>query len=390
MTTVSTTVTTTVSSTGGAPATGTSSSTVSQTTSGTVSANSTGPANNATNGVPTYLINQAKAEGGAVTAYGLYDAPAWTAAGAPVATFQSLYPWAKVNYLSLASGDMENKMLAELKAGAVQSDVSANNDAPSISDFAAGMYVPFCNPLEATAGYPSSLLAGLLPNNSSANCVFHPGSVNYAAFAYNTNLVTAAQAATFTNWSNITNPLWKGVIAVDKPTRLSTFGGILNLIREENNMTGTQWVNYMNQFKADQPILTAGLGDVFTDLSSGQASVGISTTDDLLLGVKSGVPVNYKWINPIPVLTTFWKISNGAPHPAMAKLWIYFMSSYAGQLSEGKAGRIPMLPGAAQAGILQGIQVPVPSTYSFVPNPDDNSLSNSTAIIKLYASIFGS
>lgn len=320
-----------------------------------------------------------------LTFYGLPDTQAWTAAGGPVDAFQKLYPWATVNYLGLQSGDETNKMLAELKANAVQSDVSQNNNAPSLTNFAAGMYVPFCNPYEASAGYPASVLAGIT-TNSSATCVFHPAFGNYAAIAWNTNAFPSG--INFTKWSDITNPQFKGVLAADKPTRLSTFGGILNLIGE--NMTGSQWVSFMNQFKANQPILTASAGTVFTDLSSGQATVGISTTDDLVKGVGPGVPVAYKWVNPIPVLTSYFAISKGAPHPNTAKLFIYFITSMAGQTAIGNTGRLPMLPAAASATVLKSIQVPVPSNYNLVPNPDQKLLNNQTAILNLYTSIFGS
>jgi ABC-type Fe3+ transport system substrate-binding protein len=226
-------------------------------------------------------------------------------------------------------------------------------------------------------------MAGIT-TNSSATGDFHPVFGNYGAVAWNTNIFKTAP--NFTKWSDITNPAFKGQMVVDKPTRLSTFGGILNLVGE--NLTGSQWVSFMNQFKANQPILTASLGDVFTDLSSGQAGIGISTTDDLVMGVQPGVPVAYKWVNPIPVLTSYYALSKGAPHPNTGKLFIMFSESMAGQVSQGNAGRLPMLPAAAAATILKSVP-PVPSGFNFVVNPDQKLLNNQTAILNLYTNIFG-
>ena len=321
------------------------------------------------------LVALAQAEG-TMTIYGTVDSAPFTQF--IVSAFQQSYPWAKINYLSDTSGNVLNRALAEAKSGAVVADV-VEDTGPDIANLAnSSALQAFVNPIEATAGYPSTLLD---PNN-----LIHPFDITSYMLIYNKNLVSNSSLPT--SWSVLANPVWKGKIAIDDPARLGPTGGVFAFLRQ--NMNQSAWITFLNEVKANQPLIASSSGAVYTDVQTGQAAIGIGAITDVISGLSVSGPVNYVWLNPIPVQTAPLGIMKNDPHPYMAQLFVEWAASYAGQVAVGTSSRTPALPAAASVTILPKLPIPIPSSYT-----EDNyvtllSGANQSTYVSTYTSIFGS
>ncbi len=320
------------------------------------------------------LTQLAKAEG-TITIYTTVDAAAFTQYIA--SAFKQSYPWATVNVLHLSSGDLLSKVLAEAKSGAVQSDVvqTVGADFPALIN--ADTLLAYPNPSEANLGYPPSVL-------DSSNYA-HPFDVTEYPLCYNTNLITNTSMLP-TSWLNLTNPIWNGKIALDNPARLSATGGLFAILKQ--NMTQSQWMAYLQGIAANKPFITTGSGGVYSDVSTGTAAIGDCAGTDIVANLAKGAPIGYEWLNPIPLNVSPMGISNNAPHPYMAQLFIQWITSVAGQDAIGGAGRSPALPSAAASTFLSKLPTPIPTSYTelnFIPILNANSSFYSST----YTTVFG-
>ena len=320
------------------------------------------------------LVQLAKTEG-TVSIYGQVDTAAFNQY--ITAAFTAAYPWAHVSYLSGTSGNNLNKELSEYKANAVHSDVIEQLATNFVTLEQAGAIQPWYNPQEALTDYPASLLD---PSNYT-----HPFDVNSYVLIYNTNLITNTSQLP-KSWTDLANPIWKGKLAIDDPSRLSATGGVFAILKQ--NMTDTAWMSFLNAIKANQPYIAASSGDVYNDVSTGQAAIGIGATTDVAAGLSKNAPVGYEWINPVPVLPTPVGISKNAPDPYMAELFVEWITSYAGQLSIGQSSRPPAFLPAAQATILAQLTTPLPSSYTQY-SFSTLFATNSSSYVNTYTSIFG-
>jgi len=321
------------------------------------------------------LVALAQAEG-TVTIYGTVDTTSFNQYVA--SAFKQVYPWATVNYLGDTSGNILNKALAEAKSSAVQADIVENIGPDMAVLVNASALQAFVNPIEPTAGYPPGLLD---PNN-----LLHPYDITSYMLIYNTNLVTNTSTLP-KSWLDLTNPIWKGKIVIDDPSRLSATGGIFALLRQ--NMTQSQWVAYLQGVEANQPLIVSSSGGVYTDVESGSAAIGVGAITDVVSGLGTGAPVGYKWLNPIPINTTPLGIMKNDPHPYMAELFVEWASSYAGQTAVGLSSRTPALPAAAQVTLLSKLPVPIPASYTESNFVTLLSGSNTSTYTTTYTSIFG-
>ncbi|MDG6998173.1 MAG: extracellular solute-binding protein [Nitrososphaerota archaeon] len=320
------------------------------------------------------LVALAKTEG-TVTIYGQVDTAAWNQY--ITAAFEQAYPWAHVVYQSGTSGDNLNKELAEAKSGAVHSDVIEQLQGNFVALENASAIQAWYNPAEAMMGYPSSVLD---PTNYT-----HPFDLNQYFLIYNTNLVKNTSVLPKT-WTDIANPIWKGKLAIDDPSRLSATGGLFAMLKQ--NMSSTDWTNFLKSVAANQPYIVSSSGGVYNDVSSGQAAIGIGATTDLVAGLSKGAPVGYEWLNPVPIQPTPVGISKGAPDPYMAELFVEWVTSWAGQYAIGQSSRPPAFGPAAQQTILSQLSTPLPSSFTQVNFANEIGTSASF-YTSTYTQIFG-
>jgi ABC-type Fe3+ transport system substrate-binding protein len=276
------------------------------------------------------VVDQCQAEGGTITLYSFFS---------PTHVFPkinssitSAFPWFKITYVQLQFGDVATRALTEFKAGHVVAD--------SIVDTRSDLQ--------------------LLENNSALQAFYNPnipimnwtsGSDQYQTSFYfdpplliwNTNKVTDNSTLP-TTWQGLANPMWKGQVAIDDPSTLNTAGPLFASL--EPSMGNASWTAFMKSLAANNPIITQGTSDSYTDVATGQASVGIALIDDVGGGLANNPPVGYKYIAPTYGDPASIGILAGAPHPYCAELFEEYMTSYAGALalvSSGTPSGIPLV-----------------------------------------------
>jgi ABC-type Fe3+ transport system substrate-binding protein len=281
----------------------------------------------ATANVSADLASECQAEGGTITLYSFFS-PSGTFP--PInATMVAAFPWFKINYVQLGFGDVATRALTEYDAGHVVAD--------SIVDTRSDLEI-----LENA----SALQAWNNPNIAIMNWT---GSDQYQTSFYydpllliwNTNKITD-NASLPTTWTDLANPEWKGELAFDDPSTLNTAGPLFSSL--EPSMGNSSWTAFMKSLAANDPIITQGTSDSYTDVSTGQAEIGIALIDDVAGGLASHPPVGYKYIDPTYGDPASIAVLKGAPHPYCAELFELFMTSYGGALSLVKGGTPSGIP----------------------------------------------
>jgi ABC-type Fe3+ transport system substrate-binding protein len=145
---------------------------------------------------------------------------------------------------------------------------------------------------------------------------------------YNTSMVTASQAKALT-WEDLTEPQWKGKVAVDGSGGATAYLAI----------TPGVGVAGMNSFlkglvsNGVQPETDGSLG-VIQAVERGQAAIGISNHEDLAPLLKKGVPLAYviapisSTVHEVPVSTDMTGlVKPGVDNLSMAELWMGWLAA---------------------------------------------------------------
>src|SRR2546428_12501778 len=129
----------------------------------------------------------------------------------------------------------------------------------------------------------------------------------WAAFGYrsrrivvNTNLVSLASAPRFLR--ELTNQTWRGKLALAYPQ----FGTTATYFHALRQLWGQpHWEAWCRALAANRPLLVDGNSVVVRVVGSGQASVGLTDSDDVAAGIREGLP-----LAPLPVTEATLLIPN--------------------------------------------------------------------------------
>lgn len=366
LTSQTTTVTTTV---GGS---GTVTKTVTQGGSGTITQTITTTATAVANAeVNQTLVQLSQKEGGSVTCYCVMDTADWPTMNA---ILTKEFPWIHVNYVGLSPGDIATRAKTEYQAGHVQADFVVDS-APALETLV---------PIGALQQYKSpqailNNLSGIDPQG-----YLNPSFGLPIGLMWNTNLIKDNSTLP-TTYQGLSNPVWKGKIVMDDPSTLNLAGPLFASFG--GSVTNQSFITWLNALKANNPVLAASAGDVYTDISTGQYEIGIGYANDYLSGVSSGAPVGFKLLQNTAYFSPVSSaLLTGAPHPYTAELLIDWFASYSGAIALSLTGRTPIFaPVAAQ---YFGNIIP-PGTALVEMGGNTNMYTNGTQWVNLYTSIFG-
>ena len=244
-------------------------------------------------------------------------------------SFTKLYPWAKLNYFSTDPASIYSKSLSEYQSNKVGSDVLINNF----------NYFVLSKINNITAPYLPSVVQKYYPATA-----YDPQGYWFAyasipvVVLYNKNLVNASSIPH--SWFDLTSPQWKGKIGFDNPTHLNALGGTLTTL---SPIFGpTEWKAFVSGLAANQPKYYPDAGGVFQAVSSGDVAVGLGYLQDLLQNKNASVGASF--LQP-----TIWQpasiaMTNKAPDPAMAELFLLWFLSPAGATINSFAGFVTTSP----------------------------------------------
>ncbi|GGF15566.1 ABC transporter substrate-binding protein [Aliidongia dinghuensis] len=255
------------------------------------------------------LYDAAKKEGAVSWYSGILDQPICDQVGK---AFQAKYPGIQVSAIKTTSQVAFQRLLQDLKAGQVQSDVFTTTDIG---------HMMFLKSKDQLVKYVPENEAGMVDavKNVDPDGYFHTSWVGISAIVYNTAKVKPADAPK--DWPDLTDPRWKGQITFGSPN-YSGMVGVWTVAME--NRYG--W-DYFTKLNALDPQIGRSIDDAVTVLNSGERIVGMGNAASALRSAAKGNPlaVVYPSSGTLIVISPS-AIIKGTPHPNAAKLFMEFLT----------------------------------------------------------------
>jgi ABC-type Fe3+ transport system substrate-binding protein len=275
--------------------------------------------------------------------------------------FEAMYPWAKVNVTQLMPGDAAAKLLAEVNAGVVRGDVV---------DFKEGSLAPFIKAHAlARISVPNDSL--MQPSLKDPGGYSHPMLQTLNVLIYNTKLISSGPAKI----ADLTDPKWKGKLAIDSPLSAMAAGPIL--ASERKPMGDAAWDQWLTALKNNDPSVLPSTSDTFDAVVRGDRAICFCSYQDILNTPNAPLAVDWTDQDGAGIVSTpgIAVVPVGAQHPAMAALWLNWMESpTGGQVGFAHSNRFPAaikgVPGADKVTLPPGIKVaPVANLTDYYADP---------------------
>lgn len=229
--------------------------------------------------------------------------------------FRTKYPFIEVESWRGAGEDIAQRWLAEASAGRHVVDIIGTGVGDNYVTYKdAGLMMKYDYPMM------KDLPANLRDPESLA--MVH--QIMMVAMAYNTNLVSAAEAPK--RWEDLLDPKWKGQMAIDNDN-----SQILTLLWMAWGKEKA--VDFLTKLRANEPLLKKGHTAMTEMLAAGEFKVAVELFLYRVLDFqKKKAPI--EWVRTDPMLgrITFATIPAKAPHPNAAKLYMDWWGSEEGQL----------------------------------------------------------
>jgi len=240
-------------------------------------------------------------------------------AKAVLAAFKVAYPWVtSTNAVTDNVPTLVNKMITEARAGATVADVIVTFvwTTPRL--------------LQANA-----IKSGPVPNDDRTPAelrdpknTFHASSLALPTLIYNTNLLKESDVPT--DLDQLADPKWRGKFATDSPA----VGAISALVfGSRRALWGDQkWKTWLAAMADNKIFIQPDMGSTYAAVLRGEVPLGLSTLRAVITQ-PPGTPIKNVWYpNVTPVLLVHL-ISQKAPHPNMAALYVNWAATAEGQLA---------------------------------------------------------
>ena len=258
------------------------------------------------------LVEAAKSEG-EVTFYASLSEPIVVALAD---AFQEQYGIA-VNWLRLATSELESRYANELESGAPTADIIV---------------------ISHGDGFPEALIeSGLMMDPADADIpaldeypveLYEQGAAVVGAeawgFAYNTDLVDEADVPE--DWAGLADPKWQDqILVIDPSTSAGTALGYLTLQEEYGE-------EFTEDLAANIYRLTPGMIPNFEALAAGEASLGIGSLASVAFPLaESGAPVKHVPMEFAPLYEHSLSLSAEPAHPNAMRLLAHWLMVGEGQ-----------------------------------------------------------
>jgi iron(III) transport system substrate-binding protein len=235
--------------------------------------------------------------------------------------FKKRFPGIDTSYWQATRTEITTRTLTENQGGQRTVDVILT-EAPLVLH-AAG----------ATEPYQTVQGSSLFVNDAIAPVV----SLQIQALAYNTKKLKRAAAPK--SWEDVTNPKYKGIVALDDPMRAGPLSSMLAAFKDEWK-DDQRWANFIKGLKSLNVPVHKSTSAMFRLLISGEYSIIMpSLFHDLVHEKQVGSPVDFVKGAPPVVSPQQAAIYVKAPHPATAKLFAEWLICPEGQAQIDAVGR---------------------------------------------------
>jgi len=252
--------------------------------------------------------------------------------------FTAKYPGIQVDATKTTSQVAFQRLLQDLKAGQVQSDVFTSTDASHLVFLKEkGELVKF---VPENADQVAEAFQKIDPDG-----YYHITWASLAAIVYNTAKVKEAEAPK--NWPDLLDPKWKGQVAVGNPS-FSGMVGVWTIALAK--LYG--W-DFFNKLNAQKPQVGRSIDDAVTVLNSGERLVALGSASTALRNAAKGNPlaVVYPTDGAVAVVAPS-AIIKGSKSQNAGKLFLNFMLSaeysklLAAEFEQVLRPDVPPAPGA--------------------------------------------
>lgn len=252
----------------------------------------------------------------------LYGSMREDEATAAFQVFNKKYPAVKIDYFRGSETKLLGRILTEAKAGAHNLDLLITTGGIQLKDLKMGLnWTP-----------PSA--SGFIPELKDPDGIVHPIYINTNVIQYNTKLVAKADAPK--TYADLANPKWKGKLCLEDSDH-EWFEGMMKYMGKEKSLA------LFKRIAANQPAVRNGHGLLSDLVASGECPIAINNYgNQVARAQQKGAPTDWVAIEPVVTIIAPGVVSNKAPHPDAAKLYLNWITSKEGQETIAKKGRIPV------------------------------------------------
>jgi ABC-type Fe3+ transport system substrate-binding protein len=235
-----------------------------------------------------------------------------------VEAFETKYPGIKVQYSRASGNDNALKILNDARARRPLADLYDGSSAlNALLD--SGLVAEF-RPVEA---------ARYAADRKDPGGLWSCPNIYYYTAAYNTNLVSAAEAPQ--SYDDLLDPKWKGHIAW---TYDLTAGGPPGFIHNILTIKGQdKGIAYLREFAKQVPVVIPAAQRVVLDkVIAGEYPIALMTLSyHSTISAAQGAPIQWLKMPPMVAGPNTVSVLKNAPHPNAARLLIEFLLSRQGQ-----------------------------------------------------------
>lgn len=304
---------------------------------------------------------------GTSTATGSYTITMYTSAtqktvDAVVAGYKRTHPGANFSIYRAVTGDINARIAADKRTGGVRADVIWGTDPLSMEAYAKEGILK-AHPITLPAGIPAQYsTAYLIPTR----------------LLYNVLVVHKGFTPVPTSWSELTQPAYKGKVAISDPAAAGSAFAVLGYFAE----TPGYGMSYFSKLKANGAVQVSTPPEVVTDVADGRYQVGITLDSLVRPAIKAGSPVEMVWPKPgaIAEYSPIAVTANSKKTAADAAFLDYVLSK-PGQQEIAATGWQPVLPGVPGPKIPVGAHEVWPNWNTLFPQEKQ--------LLTQYQAIFG-
>ncbi|MGH7043088.1 MAG: ABC transporter substrate-binding protein, partial [Acetobacteraceae bacterium] len=208
----------------------------------------------------------------------------------------------------------------------------------------------------------------------------YPVGGGLMAIAYNSKIVAPADVPR--SWDDLTNPKWKGKLALSHPA-FSGFDAALDVW-----LMRTKGWSFFQALAKNNPLIQRSTFETITALNSGESSVGTMPDEVAIESARKGNPVRVVYPTDGSVLILgFTAILKDAPQPNTARLFTEFLLGTEHAKIMAANHYVPVRPEVSMT--LQGSRDL--NTIAMVPlRPSEQFAKDLATLIERWRDLFGS
>ena len=235
--------------------------------------------------------------------------------------FSKRFPGINTSYWQATRSEVTTRTLTEYQGNQASVDVIVT-EAPLVLH-AAG----------ASQGYSTVQANSLIVHDAIAPVV----SLQIQALAYNTRKLKAEEAPK--SWEDVTNPKYKGNVALDDPMRAGPLSSMLAAFQDEWR-DDTRWTKFIKGLKSLNVTIHKSTSAMIRLAVAGEYTIAMPALfHDVVREKNIGSPIDFARGAPPVVSPQQAAIYAKAPHPSAAKLFAEWLTSPEGQAAIDAVGR---------------------------------------------------